>query len=461
MSESTEAPRPSSSATSDRLPFSTIFCYSAPYSGVSFLYLLVLVMYMNFATDALGVAPGVIGMIFFVSKIWDAVSDPTIGYLSDRTKNRFGRRRSWMLASAIPIAAVNLMLWAPPQGLSQNQMIMWITVALLGFYTAFTIFAVPHMALGAELHTNPGERNRVFGGRQIALSLGMLLAFGLGAPLLEEPESTREIGAEMAMIAGLVTAALIVLFIFKLPNERADFRDRGAQNPIKALRDVWQNPHAKLLLFVFFIETFGMGAVSSMTPYVLKYVIKVEGVLGLVLGCYILPSIVSIPVWVWLGSRFERHKVWICAMGLSCVGYGGLVFQDEGRVDVMIFVSLVTGLAQGCGATLGQAIKADVIDYDDLLTGERKEGSYFATWNFAGKLATGMMIALSGFALQWAGFEKDVEQTPLVINTIVFMMGGMPFVGFLIGMAAFSRFKLTRREYERVRRELDSRGDPG
>jgi GPH family glycoside/pentoside/hexuronide:cation symporter len=456
VSHAQDAPPPS--FTSERLRLSTLFNYSFPYSGVAFLYMLVLVMYMNFATDVLGVAPGVIGMIFFISKIWDAVSDPTVGYLSDRTKSRFGRRRSWMLVSAIPIGAANVMLWAPPENLSPTLTGVWITVALLSFYTAFTIYAVPHMALGAELHTSPVERNRVFGSRQIALSIGMLLAFGLGAPLLERPESAREMGGRIAMIAGVVTAIMIVCFAWFLPRERADYSGRGAQNVFKALRDVWQNPHAKLLLFVFFIETFGMGAVSSMTPYVLKYVIKVEGVLGLVLACYIIPSILSIPVWVWLGGRFERHKLWIFAMGMSCVGYGALVFQAEGRVDVMVFVSFVTGLAQGCGATLGQAIKADVIDYDELMTGERKEGSYFATWNFVGKLATGMMIALSGFALQWAGFVKDVEQTPLVTNTIVFMMGGMPFVGFLIGMIAFSRFKLTRPEYERVRRELDARG---
>jgi GPH family glycoside/pentoside/hexuronide:cation symporter len=419
--------------------------------------MLIMVMFMNFATDVLRIAPGVVGSLFFVAKIWDAITDPLVGNWSDRTHSRFGRRRSWMLAACVPIAAFNVMLWAPPATLQGASLVIWIGVALLGFYTAYTAFSVPHMALGAELHSDGLQRNRIFGVRQITFSVGMLLAFVLGTPLLENPGEARDRAAIMAWIAGGVTAVTIVFFLLRLPSERSDYAGRGGHSPIASLRDVWHNPHARLLLFVFFVETFGMGGVTVMTPYVMKYVVRVEGVIGLVLLCYVLPTVLSIPVWVWLGGRFQRHKLWIFAMGMSCIAYSLLVFQAEGRVWLMVLVSSVAGTAGGCGATLGQAIKADVIDFDEYATGERKEGSYFAAWNFVAKLAMGLMVALSGFALQWSGFEPGVEQTPLTINTILFMMGGMPFLGFLIGMLAFTRFGLTREEHARIRRELDQR----
>ena len=132
--------------------------------------MLVMVMYMNFATDVLLVAPATIGAIFFASKLWDAVSDPLVGFLSDRTKLRFGRRRSWMLASSIPVAGFSIMLWAPPMGLSETQLVLWIGVAIFGFYTAYTAFYVPHLALGAELSFEVRDRNRVYGSRQIGSS---------------------------------------------------------------------------------------------------------------------------------------------------------------------------------------------------------------------------------------------------------------------------------------------------
>jgi len=434
----------------------TLWAYASPLAGTQFMYMLVLVMFMNFATDTLLVAPGVIGTIFLAAKIWDAISDPLVGYWSDRTTHRFGRRRSWIVFSSLPFAVFTLMLWSPPRGLEGSALLVWLVVAVFGFYTAYTAYAVPQLALGAELSEQPSVRGRIFGARQIASSIGMLLAFVFGAPLVLRPEA-RDAVVMMAWIGAVVSALLILGSAVFLPRERDDYHGRGGQSPYRAFRDVWNNPHARLLLFVYFIEVLGVGGTSAMTAYVLKYVTKAEDVVGVVFLAYTIPTILSIPVWVRLGERYERHKVWMFAMGLSCIGYGLIGFQGEGRIALMVFTSLVNGIAGGCGATLGQAIKADIVDYDEYQTGERKEGAYFATWNFAGKLGTGLMMALAGFALQASGFEPNVEQTALTRGTILFLMGGAPFIGFVIGIIAFSRFRLTRDVHARIRAELDAR----
>ncbi len=205
-------------------------------------------------------------------------------------------------------------------------------------------------------------------------------------------------------------------------------------------------------------EIFGIGGTTAMTVYLLKYVTKAADFVGLVFLAYTIPAIFSIPLWVWLGQRYERHRVWLFAMGLSAIGYGSVVFQDEGRLLLMVFSSLINGFAMGCGQTLGQAIKADVVDYDEYLTGERKEGAYYATWNLAGKLGTGLMMALAGWALQASGFQENVEQTAVTRWTILMLMGGTPFVCMLIGMFAFRRFSLTSAEHARIRAVIDARG---
>ena len=122
-------------APSSALSWTTIGLYGFPTIAVQFIYMLVMVMYMNFATDVLLIAPAVMGAIFFASKLWDAVSDPVVGFLSDRTRSRLGRRRSWMLGSALPVAAFGLMMWAPPDGLSPTLLTLWVGVAIFGFYT--------------------------------------------------------------------------------------------------------------------------------------------------------------------------------------------------------------------------------------------------------------------------------------------------------------------------------------
>ena len=445
---------------SGALSWWTIGLYGFPTVAVHFLYMLILVMYMNFATDVLLMAPATIGAIFFVSKLWDAVSDPVVGFLSDRTRSRLGRRRSWMLASALPVAGFGLMLWSPPESLSPSELALWVGVAIFGFYTAYTTFYVPQLALGAELSFEGRERTRVFGSRQVGSAIGLLLAFSLGAPMLENHETARTTAADLAWLGGIACVLSIVIATPLLPREPVSSEGRGGRNLLVALRDVWRNPHARVLLFVFFIESFGVGGTSVMAPYVVKYVIKLEGVLGLVLMAFVIPTALSIPVWVWLAGRFERHKLWMAAMVMSAIGYGSLLFLAEGRLGVQLFCSIMCGTASGCGSTLGQAIKADVIDYDEYVTGERKEGAYFAIWAFMQKLASGLMIALAGFSLSWIGYAENSEQTEATINMMILLNGGIPALAFVIGIAVFSRFRLDSQEHQRIREAIDRRGPP-
>ena len=118
------------SPTATPIAWPTLVNFSAPLLPIYALYMMLTVVYMQFATDVLLIAPGIIGTIFFASKIWDAVSDPMVGYLSDKTKSRFGRRKPWMAASILPTVAMVLMLWMPPSSLSGNMLITWSAVSV-------------------------------------------------------------------------------------------------------------------------------------------------------------------------------------------------------------------------------------------------------------------------------------------------------------------------------------------
>jgi Na+/melibiose symporter-like transporter len=178
-------------------------------------------------------------------------------------------------------------------------------------------------------------------------------------------------------------------------------------------------------------------------------------------GIYVVCTVGSIPVWVRLGGRYDKRSLWIFAMWMSLVGFGSLLFIDEGTIGIMVFCALVAGTAGGCGPTLGQAIKADVIDWDEYETGERKEGAYFAAWSFTSKLAAGVMIGLVGVALQASGFQEGAVQPWIVRGTMLFLMGGMPVVGFGLGILAFRRFALDRTEHARIRDAIERGVSPG
>ncbi len=467
------AAEPSADATaaaSGQLAWSAVLAYSLPGIGTSFLFTLMTVLFMNFGTDVLLVSSVAIGNILLACKVWAAVADPLAGFLSDRTRSRFGRRKPWVLASALPIALFSLMLWAPPQELAGSGLIAWLTLAVFGFYTASTLFEVPNLALGAQLSYDPRARGRLFGTRQLVRSIGLFGAFSIGATALEDLATARETARVLALSAGIFTALTIALSMWATPAELQGAGGGRPENPVRAVRDVWGNPHARLLLTVYFIEMFAIGAVGTLVPYLTRYVILMPGRLSEMLIVYVLPAVVSIPAWVWLGNRYEKRDVWLAAMVMAAVGFSLLLFLSEGGWVLMTVSSLLAGTAMGCGQSLGVALKAEIVDADELATGQRKDGSYFAAWSFVGKLGGALMIWVVGAALGWAGYAAplpigeggalvDQPQTELVKNTLRMLVGGIPALGFGLGAFLFRRFALTRDEHARIRRALDARAE--
>ena len=442
---------------SERLPTTTLVGYGLAAMPAQFTYVLVLLMYLKYAVDDLGASATVVGLIFMGARLWDAVSDPMVGNLSDRTQHRLGRRKIWMYASGPMLCVFGIMLWVPPGALEGVWLSAWIAVSVVGFYTAFTCFEVPHMALGAEITLDRQERNKVFGVRQVTRTLGMFAAGTGGVYLVQQGVSAA---AVMAYAVGVATIVLITGGVSLLPRERADFMGRGGGSPFRAIRDVLANPHARLLLFVFFIESIGSGGIGVLTPFLIQYVMKMPEIVPYMLGLFMVSALLAVPFWVRMGRYFEKRHLWLYAMVQGGVGYSLIFWIGEGSWLLMAISSLLAGTAGACGNTLGQALKAEIIDFDEYRTGERKEGAYFATWSFVSKLAAGIMIGVVGTSLDLAGYVQNaVDQSETVKRTMVYLMGGVPMVGYAIGSLAFTRFRLSEAEHARIRAELDARGE--
>jgi GPH family glycoside/pentoside/hexuronide:cation symporter len=438
-----------------QVPLGTLLVYGLPGLVLHFTFMLVLVYLMKYATDVLLVPAAVMGLLFGLSRVSDAILDPAAGYLSDRTRSRLGRRRSWMLAASLPMGATFWMLWSPPTALTGAALAVWMGVAIFAYHVATTMFAVPHEALGAELSTNYHDRTRIFGVKHVVGTLGSLLALG-GMGLLMRAEDPRRTAFAISLAIGVALAAPALLAVARL-RERVEHQGRGATNPWKAFADVWRNPHARLLLFVFGIENFGTAVLAVLIAYVMEYVYALEQYTITFMLLYFVPAILFVPVWIRLSRRFGKRNLWIFSMAMMTLAFAGLAFVRAGDVTLVCALGVIAGVGGGCGQVVGPSIQADVVDYDERATGERKEGIYFAAWAFVRKSAFGVATMLAGLMLSAIGFEPNVEQSEETKLGLRTLFGILPGVCYAIGTLCFLRFRLDEAAHLAIRRELDAR----
>ena len=449
-----------------KVPLGTTIAYGMPGLGAGYMYLLMSLYVMKFSTDVLLIAPAVMGIIFSISRIWDAISDPIAGYLSDRTTFKFGRRRTWMLLSFVPISFGFLAVFSPPESMQGQSLDLWMMIAILSFYSAITLFNVPHMALGAELTDDYHERTRLFGVRHIGFTFGSILSLVSMSLLISEENSptgdVRELASNLAFFAVAVMSLMIFFSVSRL-KEDPKFQNRVNKNPFKAFRDVWVNPHAKILIIVLFIENLGGAVIGVLTLYVTQYIVEAPAWAPIIIFAYMLPSALSVPLWIPLSRRFGKIRLWVFSLALTGISFGGIFiipFLDSvtDRLIVMFLGAILGGMASGCGGAIGPSVKGDVIDYDEYLTGERKEGSYFAALNFVYKSATGIMLLVTGFVLQFSGFIPNQPQTMEVKIALISLYGLVPLVFYSLGSyLLYKKFKFGEKEHAAIKQQIQER----
>ncbi len=424
----------------EKTPIGRLLLYGGPILGVAYLLFFVQFYFLKFATDVLLLSPAIVGAIFAVAKLWDAVADPFVGSWSDRSRSRLGRRNPFLLA-ALPFLALGFaMLFSPPASIGGGALYGWVTAALFVFFTAFAVYTIPHAALGAELSRDTHERTKLFASRQIGFTIGMLLAF-VAIQIAMDAEDPRARAASLGLATAIAGAA--VLAITPLTVREPEVETGGGGKGVRAaVRDVLRMRPARLLFTVYFIESLGVGAVGTMGPYAAEYGLERPDIVGTLPAAYVLAAVASIPLWVRVARRFGSRDTWLAAMALSALGFAGLFLIGPGSVALAVGSLVVAGIGMGCGGVLSSAILAQVIDLDAARSGERKEGIYTAALAFVLKFGTSIATALAGLVLSVAGFVPNEPQGASSLLGIRILFAGLPCIGFLVGALLFRNFTL-------------------
>ncbi len=437
-------------------PTTVLVAYAAPALASSFLFTAVSLYLLKFSTDVLLLAPATVGLIFGFGRFWDAVTDPLVGQLSDRTRSALGRRRPWLLASALPIAATYVAIWSPPTSLEGSGLGLWMGASILLFYTAITCFSVPYHALGAELSTDHHDRSRIFGAKAFAEHIGIVLG-AVALLVMENAEAPRTAATAVSGIGALLLGAGIVWSTAAL-REPAHHQGRGgSRGAHHAFGDVLRNRNARLLVAVFFLEMLGYQTFVTLLPYVTQYVLGTPGATAYYLFGAIATTLLTLPLWVPLSRRHGKVRVWRASLALKTLVFAGIAFAGAGDWLWIAVLTCLFGLVTGGGAVLGPSLKADVVDSDEAQTGERKEGTFFAAWGLAVKLSIAFAIAISGFGLSATGFVPNVEQGADALLGIRAMVSVLPVVCHVLALWLLGRLHMDERVHARIREQIDSR----
>ena len=435
-------------------------CYAIPAAGVTWTQILFTNYIFKYSVDVLGIASATIGWILLVTRLWDAVSDPMVGYLSDRTRSPAGRRRPWLFVSVIPVALTAYLMWNPPRSLNGDELFWWMFVSVALWETAMTTLYVPYVALGSEITMAHHDRTRIAGYRHIFGGVGQICMLGSVYLLTHagSPSEQRDVAAWLIAVGATVSAALIVGGVWGV-RERPEHVARGARDPMSAVRDVLRNRHLMQLALVYFFEISSVAAISLLAPFVCQYVVGQAGLIVWLLGFYSGASFVATPLLVMLSRRIGKKRVWIATMAIQVIGFAATFAAGPGDEVYLIACLVAVGLGSAGGFVLGMSILADTVDYGELQSGERKEALHYAVINIARKVSFASVSAIVGVAMQWIGYVPNADQSSDTLRGMSALFAGIPALALLVAMALLTRFRLDEAEHARVRTELDARYD--
>lgn len=441
-----------------RLSTDQIVSYSLPAFGTAMVLLSVGVYLPNYYTDELGLSAGLLSWVLMAGRLWDAITDPAMGHLSDRTRTRWGRRRPYFLIAAFPLWAVFYLTWSPAHGLSSGALFTYLLLCYLVLFTFWTIFWIPYISLGMELTSDYHERTRLFGLRQGAYLLGT--AVGMLAPeVFAKASGGPALGyPRMAFVFGGVSCVL-VLVAFARVRERPERETAGSFPFFEGLRVTFRNRAFVVLMFAYLIALVGGSFIAPLTLYVAKYVIKAREIVPIVMLSYLAGSVLAIPIWVRLSRRLGKNRTWSIGMLLATAVYATSFAYHEGTWPLWVVLAAIIGAANGCTMTLGPSLSADVIDSDELETGCRREGTFMGIWSFMDKAAIGLAIFVGMQGLDAIGYVPNQDQTETVVLGIKVLYCVVPAACHLVAVLIFQRFPITAEVHAEIRARLEARAE--
>jgi GPH family glycoside/pentoside/hexuronide:cation symporter len=461
-----------------RLPWLTKVVYGTGDWGLAAFNTLRQIFYAIFLTDVVGLDPRLASFAAFIGVLWDAVNDPLVGVLSDKTRSRWGRRRPFLLIFAVPYGLAFLALWWTPPIHNQILLMVYVMLAYALSDTFQTLVIVPFHALTPALTPDYDERTSLAGYRMFFNFLASI-ATAMGAPMIIDAVmrggGTQQQGYALAAMAFGTTAVVPYLLIFFTVRERPEAERQAETITLRqTARIAWRNVPFRYATALYMLNWVTFDLLGIGLPYLLVYwvargnlLLKVPG-LGLpiesaVLGLMMVTATLVLPFWIWLAKRLGKTTAYIIALALWAILLLCVPWVPQGAYTLTLVLAVAIGISVSAAHVLPDAIFPDVIEWSELRTGRRHEGVFYGAKNFVRKLTTAVAIFFTLQVLGWLGYKTPPEGATQVTQPSSALWGIRMLVGpigaalLVLTIVVAWRYPLDKKRFDRVRRLLAHR----
>jgi glycoside/pentoside/hexuronide:cation symporter, GPH family len=462
--------------TAEKLSFSTKLAYGAGDLGPAITANILGVYLLLFFTNVAGLNAGLAGSILLISKVWDAINDPIVGMLSDRTQSRWGRRHPWMLFGAIPFGVFFFLQWLVPRFSPEPTANQWglfgyyVAIAIL-FNTFYTVVNLPYTALTPELTQDYDERTSLNSFRfAFSISgsiLSLILAFAIFG-VIKNP-------TQQYLVLGGVCAVLSVLPLYWCvwgtykrvqETERQRLASHTAETPLpylQQLKIVFSNRPFLYVIGIYLCAWLAVQNTVAIIPYfVLNWMGLSNQVFTQVVIAVQFTALVMLFVWSRVSQQVGKRAVYFMGMSLWIIAEIGLFFLQPGQIGWMYVLAVLAGFGVSTAYLIPWSMMPDVIELDELNTGQRREGIFYGFMVLLQKVALAIGLFMVGQSLDWAGFVsstsgEQIQQPASALLTIRLLIGPIPAVVLLIGLVLAYLYPITREVHAEILLKLRER----
>lgn len=437
--------------------------------------LMVGVLWMPYFNIGLGISPARLGLVLMVLQAWNAFLDPVMGNLSDNTRTRWGRRRPFLAVGAILTACLSPWIWRPPVSSGEAGMVTYLLVMGVLFYTCFSCWAMPYYSMQLELTPNYDERTRlnawsaVFGKFTSlcgAWAMALLSSSWFANPATGQPDIVHGMKVCSWFVAGAILIVGLLPALFVQERYYSEARHQARDPFWQSIRESARCRPLWMLIGISFFLVVGSTSIGTLAQYLNIYYVnhgdlaKASVIVGVKGTLLVVTGLLCIPVYTWLGERYDKKQVVGFMIGLTMVGQVLNVFL---MTPAHPWLQIIPGFFESSAISaiwlFLPSMKADTADYDELKTMRRREGALNAFYSWFIKAALTCSMGLGGWVLEFSGFDVKLahEQPASVLHTMLALYVILPVVIWGIALIFVWRYPLNRAEMSAIRQALEGR----